>query len=122
MYGDSDQIRRRGSQLRDQGADVRSLADQLVARTEALAWTGRAADAMRERIAERANHLRTAAEAHVGAADLLDKHAAEVDRVKEEIAAIEARAQRLIEDGQLSSFVPPAPGHRDWLTVELPGL
>lgn len=148
MYGDSVQIRRRGSQLRDQGADVRSLADQLVARTDALAWTGRAADAMRERIGERAGHLRAAAEAHTGAADLLDKHAEEVDRVKEEIAAIEGRAADLLadarsrlsaiaaqnergegpsiapapEDEQLAGFVPPAPGHRDWLSVELPGL
>ena len=148
MYGDSDQVRRRVSQLRDQGADVRALADQLVARTDALGWTGRAADAMRERIAERASHLRAAADAHVGAADALDKHVQSVDAVKEEIATIEARAADLIadartrlsaitaqndesdgpritpnpEDEVLAGFVPPAPGHRDWLSVELPGL
>lgn len=148
MYGDSDQVRRRASQLRDQGADVRALADQLVARTDALGWTGRAADAMRQRIAERAIHLRGAADAHVGAADALDRHVQAVDAVREEIATIEARAADLIADARtrlsaitaqndagdgpritpnpedeiLAGFVPLAPGHRDWLSVELPGL
>ena len=68
MYGDSEIIRRRATQLRDQGADVRALADELVARVEGLGWTGRAADAMRERVTDRASHLRVAAEigrAHV---------------------------------------------------------
>jgi methyl-accepting chemotaxis protein len=148
MYGDSDQVRRRVSQLRDQGADVRALADQLVARTDALRWTGRAADAMRERIAERAAHLRSAADAHASAADVLDKHVQAVEAVKEEIATIEGRAADLVADARsrlaaitaqndesqglritpnpedeiLAGFVPPAPGHRDWLSVELPGL
>ncbi|THI95858.1 hypothetical protein E7Z54_18135 [Nocardioides sp.] len=148
MYGDSDRVRHRVSQLRDREADVRAMADQLVARTDALGWAGRAADAMRERIAERATHLRAAADAHVGAADALDRHVQAVEAVKDEIATIEARAADLIadartrlsaitaqndrgegpqitpdpEDEVLAGFVPPAPGHRDWLSVELPGL
>ena len=122
MYGDSDLVRRRGDQLRDQGADVRSLADQLVARTEALGWTGRAAEAMHARVADRATHLRAAADRHESAADALDRHAAAVDDTKERIASVEQRAAALMADGDaLAGFVPPAPGHRDWLDVELPG-
>ncbi|WP_435771501.1 WXG100 family type VII secretion target [Nocardioides sp. SYSU DS0651] len=148
MYGDSDRVRRRATELRDQGADVRALADQLVARTQAVGWGGRAADAMRTRVADRATHLRTAADAHVGAADALERHARSVDAVKDEIAAVEARVADLVgdargriaaiaarneqgdgptvtpdpEDELLAAFAPPPPGHRDWLSVELPGL
>ena len=49
MYGDSGVMRKRAAQLREQGGDIRALADHLVAQTESIAWTGRAADAMRER-------------------------------------------------------------------------
>lgn len=148
MYGDSDLIRRRVSQLRDQGADVRALADQLVARTEALGWSGRAATAMRDRVAERAHHLRAAADLHARAADALRAHVDRVDSVRDEIAAVEARVADLVAaarerlaaidasnqagdgpritpdpaDEVLAGFAPPARGHRDWLTVELPGL
>jgi methyl-accepting chemotaxis protein len=125
VYGDSDLVRRRVDQLRDLGADVRSLADQLVARTEALGWTGRAAEAMHARVAERATHLRAAAGRHDAAADALDRHAAAVDETKEQIADIERRVAVLTadsDDESLAGFVPPAPGHRDWLDVELPGL
>ena len=149
MYGDGDVIRRRVDQLREQGVEIRALADQLVARTEALHWSGRAATAMRERVSERAAHLRDAAERHEAAADLLARHAQEVAAIKDEIAAIEQRAATLVADARsrvarvvteneshlsgprvapdpddvvLAGFVPPAPGHKDWLTVELPGL
>lgn len=149
MYGDSDLIRRRVDQLRERGVEIRALADQLVARTEALHWTGRAATAMCERVSERAAHLRDAAERHEAAAELLGRHAQELERIKEEIAAIEQRASTLVADARirvarvvtenqahlsgprvtpdpddvvLAGFVPPAPGHKDWLAVELPGL
>ncbi|WP_408897097.1 WXG100 family type VII secretion target [Nocardioides sp. R1-1] len=148
MYGDSETIRRRARQLRDQGADVRALADELVARVEGLGWTGRAADALRERVTERAHHLRVAAERHVGAADALRTHAARVDEIRDEIAATRARVTTLVADARariavlptpdepgagpavapdpldeaLAAFTPPPEGHRDWLTVEVPGL
>ncbi len=148
MYGDSETIRRRAMQLRDQGADVRALADQLVARVEALGWTGRAAEAMRERVTDRASHLRTAADRHVGAADALADHAEKVDGVREEIAATQARVSALVDDARarisaiaarndasdgpavqpdpldevLDAFTPPPNGHRDWLHVDVPGL
>ncbi|MEV5000044.1 hypothetical protein MRBLML1_000590 [Nocardioides sp. LML1-1-1.1] len=148
MYGDSEVIRRRVSAVRDQGADVRALADELVARVDGLGWTGRAAEAMRERVTERARHLRAAADRHVAAADALADHAEAVDTTADEIAATEARVRALVTDAQgrvaaiaarnerndgpqitpdpldetLAAFTPPPAGHRDWLAVEVPGL
>lgn len=148
MYGDTDTVRRRVSELRDQGADVRSLADALVARVEALGWSGRAAQAMHERVTDRAGHLRAAAERHVAAADALADHAEAVDDVTEQIAATRVRVEALVADARariaeiaarnersggppvspdpldevLAAFVPPPPGHRDWLAVDVPGL
>lgn len=149
MYGDPDVMRRRADQLREQAADVRALADQLVARTEGTGWSGRAAESMRVRVAERATHLREAAAQHDTAADSLDKHLVEVEAQQEAIAAAERRACDLVaeartrvahleranadhdaavrrepdpDDVVLCAFTPPPPGHRDWLDVELPGL
>jgi len=147
MYGDSGVIGRRAAQIREQGADIRTMADQLVAQTEGIAWTGRAADAMRERIRERAAHLREVAAAHDTAADSLERHRHEVDLLKDQIAGTERKADQLIadararvdqiesaddpagvrraptpEDETITAFTPPPPGHKDWLTVTLPGL
>ncbi|GAA3662770.1 hypothetical protein GCM10022237_23290 [Nocardioides ginsengisoli] len=156
MYGDSEIIRRRVSELRDQGADVRALADELVARVERLGWTGRAAESMRERVTDRASHLRAAADRHTSAADALADHAESVDGVLDEIGATQARVTALVADARariaaidrrnadtadtadgpdgaaqiapdpldeaLVAFTPPPPGHRDWLTVDVPGL
>lgn len=148
MYGDTELIRRRVSALRDQGADVRMLADELVARVDGLGWGGRAGQAMRERVVERARHLRTAADRHVAAADALADHAEAVDGTAEEIARRQVRVTALVTDArgriaaiaarnetgegpqilpdpvdeQLAAFVPPPAGHRDWLAIDLPGL
>lgn len=147
MYGDSAVIRRRSALLREQGADIRLLADRLVAQAEAIAWSGRAAEAMRARIRDRAAQLRTVAAAHDDAAEALTRHLGEVDRLKDAITAIEQRAGSLVadarvrvasveghddpegihrratpEDETLAGFTPPPSGHKDWLTVELPGL
>lgn len=147
MYGDTSVMRRRASQLRDQGADIRATADLLVGRAEQVTWTGRAADAMRERVGDRAARLRDCASHHEGAADALEQHLREVDGTQEAIAQIERRASTLVadartrvaridsvddpdgaqrtaseEDQVLASFSPPPTGHRDWLTVDLPGL
>jgi hypothetical protein len=140
MYGDTVVMRRRAGQLREQGADIRAAADRLVARSEAVPWRGRAADAMRERVKERAGHLRAAAHAHDTAADSLDRHLAEVDRLKEAIAEAERRlggrvaeAQHRVEatsyddsaatdqDHAVATLTLPPSGHADWLTLELPG-
>jgi hypothetical protein len=147
MYGDSGVLRKRAAQIREQGTDIRAMADQLVSQTESIAWTGRAADAMRERIRDRATHLREVAAAHDTAADSLERHTQQVDVLKDQIALTERKADKLVtdararvaqiesaddpdgvhrapdpEDQTLSAFAPPPSGHKDWLTVTLPGL
>jgi hypothetical protein len=119
VYGDPDVMRKRAAELREQGADLRALADRLVARTEGVGWTGRAADALAVRIRDRAAHLRDVATRHETAADSLERHLLEVERLQDAIGEAERRAARLAADGV--SFSPPPPGHRDWLTVDLPG-
>ncbi|GAA1944665.1 hypothetical protein [Nocardioides hwasunensis] len=140
MYGDTAAGRKRVAQLREQSGDIRALAARLVSQAEAVPWHGKAADAMRERIKERATHLRTAAAQHETAADSLAKHLGEVDTLKETIDLRAGKATRLVEDARtraseagdgapddptdatLLVFDPPPAGHKDWLTVDLPGL
>ncbi len=147
MYGDTAAMRKRAAQLREQGTDVRTLADRLVARLETLDWQGRAAADMRSRIHDRAAHLRDCASRHENAAESLERHLSEVDRLKDSIAGTERKASALVTDARtriaqldrqddpagitreptdtdrlLDRFVPPKPGHKDWLTVTLPGL
>lgn len=142
MYGDTAAARKRVAQLREQSGDIRALADRLVAQAEAVPWHGRAAEAMRARIKDRAAHLRTAAGHHETAADSLARHLAEVDRLKDAIEVRQRKAGSLVEDARtragdpdsgratdpgdedarLLAFTPPPAGHKDWLTVTLPGL
>lgn len=142
MYGDTLVMCRCAGQLREQGADIRATADQLVARSEAIPWRGRAADAMRARVKERAHHLRAVAHAHDTAADSLERHLSEVDRLKESMGENERRLSgelaearsRVTASGRgdsaasvtdrdqiLAPVEPPPTGHADWLTLELPG-
>ena len=136
MYGDTAAGRKRVAQLREQGGDVRALAARLVSQAEAVPWHGKAAESMRERIRERASHLRAAAAQHDAAADSLAAHLVEVDRLKETIDLRSRKATTLVEDARtrtsegtaddadtsLVAFDPPPAGHRDWLTVDLQGL
>ena len=124
MYGDTGVMRKRATELREQGTDVRLQADRLVAQMDAIDWTGRAAEAMRERIRERAAHLRDVAARHETAAESLERHALGVEALKEQIVATQWRAETLVadDDPRLASFTPPPAGHRDWLSVELPAL
>ena len=142
MYGDTAAGRKRVSQLREQGGDIRALAARLVSQAEAVPWHGKAADAMRERIKERADHLRAAAAQHETAAESLSRPRSEVDALKEAIEVRSHKATSLVEDARtraseadasagaqpdaadaaLLAFDPPPAGHRDWLTVDLPGL
>ena len=145
MYGDTAAGRRRVAQLREQGGDIRAMAARLVSQAEAVPWHGKAADAMRERIQERADHLRTAAAHHETAADTLARHLGEVDGLKESIEMRSHQATSLVQeartragesapaadgtpvepgdtDAALLAFDPPPAGHKDWLTVDLPGL
>lgn len=139
MYGDTAASRKRVAQLREQSGDIRAAADRLVAQAESVPWHGRAAEAMRTRIKDRANQLRVAAGHHETAAESLARHLTEVDTRKEAIETIQHRAESITtdaasriatleageptqEDAALAAFTPPPPGHKDWLTVELPGL
>jgi uncharacterized protein YukE len=124
MYGDTAAMRKRAGQLREQGTDVRALADRLVSQVDSLSWTGRAAVDMRARVQDRAALLRDCASAHENAAESLERHLAEVDRLKDSISGIERKAGSLVADdaGLREQFTPPPPGHKAWLTVNLPGL
>jgi hypothetical protein len=126
VYGDSDVMRRRAAQLREQGVDIRATADRLVAQTEGIGWTGRAAESLSARMRERAVHLRDVAARHDGAAESLEAHLLEVDRLKDAIAGTERKAEALVADASgdrtLTAFAPPPSGHKDWLAVDLPGL
>lgn len=140
MYGDTAAGRKRVAQLREQSGDIRALASRLVSQAEAVPWRGKAADSMRERIKERAQHLRTAAAHHETAADSLARHLVEVDRLKDAIDIRAHKATTLVEDARtrdseagpgadsddaeaaLLAFDPPPAGHKDWLTLDLPGL
>ena len=147
MYGDTTVMRRHAATLREQGADLRAMADHLVGQAEQIGWTGRAAEAMRARVRDRASHLRGCASSHDGAADALEQHLHQVDHTKDAIAEIERKAGSLVSDAQarvaragpddhppgveraggdtdreLAATTLPPSGHRDWLTLELPGL
>jgi hypothetical protein len=126
MYGDTGVIRALARQLRDRGHAIRSEADDLLGRAEAVAWSGMAADAMRRVAAEHARGLRACADAHDAAADALERHAREVDDVKELIAEAERRVLHLLDSLSgvvghwLHHFDPPPHGSREWLDVRLP--
>ncbi len=146
MYGDLAMIRRRVGQLREQAVDVRGTADRLVAQADGVDWHGRAAEALRARIHRRAEQLRGCAARHDTAADSLERHFGEVARLKERIVEIELDASARIsaardriarieayddpegvqrvatpDDHRLADLVPPPPGHKDWLTLEITG-
>lgn len=147
MYGDTSVIRRLARSLRDQAADIRTEGDRLVGQADHTHWTGLAADAMRRRTRDRATAMRRSAELHEDAAEALEHHADEVDRLKDLISSIERRVRGLIEgarsrladlahglldgirrimpdplDDLLDRFVPPAPGSKDWLDIDVPGV
>lgn len=122
MYGEADVVRKHAARLREQGDDIRALADQLVSRSESLHWSGRAAEAMRVRVRERAAKLRESAVRHETAATALETHGREVDGVKDAIADTERRVRSGLADGGHTDAESPMPGHKDWLSVSVPRL
>lgn len=146
MYGDTSAIRRLAQSMREQALDIGLEADRLVGQADNTHWTGLAAEAMRARARDRAAALRRSGGLHDDAAQALERHAEAVDRLKELIAAIERRVRSLLDaargrladlahafaeglrdvlpdpaDEWLDRFAAPAPGHRDWLGVDVPG-
>lgn len=140
MYGDTDVIRGLARTLRDQAESLRAEASDLRHRAEAVPWTGVAADAMRVQVLLHAKELVVAADLADHAAAALERHADEVDRLKALIARIEHAVMSMVRaardrlaglisgllpdpvDQLLDRFVPPPPGDRAWLDVQLPGL
>jgi hypothetical protein len=138
MYGDTAGIRVQANRMRERAGDIRAEAEALLAAVEMVPWTGLAADAMRRLAREHAGGLRSCAGAHEDAADALERHAREVDRLKELIATIEHRVLGVIEgagsgvaglvghvvpdafDRWVHDFDPPPHGSLDWLDVHLP--
>jgi hypothetical protein len=140
MYGDTEVIRGLARTMRDQSTTLGDEAATLLARAEAVPWEGIAAGVMRARVRGQAGSLRHTAGLAEDAAAELERHADEVDRLKALIAAIEQKVTALVSaakdrlaglvasilpdplDELLDRFVPPPTGHRDWLTISLPGL
>jgi hypothetical protein len=142
MYGDTTAIRLRARELRRAGDQIRADAQMITTRAAEVPWQGVAADAMRALVLHRTASLHRTADLHDAAALDLEEHADAVDRVKRLIAAIERAVMALIAaardrisgvlgavgelvdpiDELLDRFVPPPSGHRDWLSVHVPGL
>src|SRR3954447_23756564 len=94
MYGDTAVVRALARDLREQAADIQAASVDLRAQSDAVAWTGLAADAMRRLAHDHASGLAAGASAHERAAAALEHHAREVDHVK----AVIAQAERRVHD------------------------
>ena len=134
MYGDTAVVRALARELREQAAEILAESVDLRAQTDAVPWTGLAADAMRRLAHDHASGLAAAATAHERAAAALEHHAREVDHVKAVIAAAERRVHQALDDvtsgasglahGRVGRWLAdadlPAPGHLGWVEVRLP--
>jgi uncharacterized protein YukE len=151
MYGDATAIRHLAARMRDRADEIRAAEARLAEHIDRVPWHGCAADAMRRHARLRLAALGETARLHDEAAEALERHAAEVQRLQDLIAAIERRVRSLVDaachrlaevgrdlvnglvdgltgasadpaDELLASFRPPPPGHLGWLAVDLPGL
>ncbi|MBO0847666.1 MAG: WXG100 family type VII secretion target [Nocardioides sp.] len=126
MYGDTEVIRALARQLRERGREIRAEADDLLRSAEAVPWSGLAADAMRRLADEHAGGLRSCSDAHDAAAESLERHAREVDHLKELIAEAERRVFDLFDSlpddvaHWVHHFDPPSHGSLEWLDVRVP--
>jgi uncharacterized protein YukE len=147
MYGDATAIRHLARRLRERADEIRASAARLADQIDRAPWHGLAADAMRQHTQAQLAGLLETARLHDDAADTLDRHAHEVQRLQDLIAAIERKVAHLVDaaldrvasigkglldditgavpdpsDVALARFRPPPAGHLDWLRVDLPGL
>lgn len=83
MYGDTTSIRALARRLHERADEIRDLAATLTTRTDSVPWSGLAADAMRLHAADRVCALQRTATLHDEAADAIERHAREVDRLKD---------------------------------------
>lgn len=83
MYGDTTTIRALAGRLRERGDEIRDLAAALSTHAGSVPWTGLAADAMRAHTAVRVCALLRTAALHDDAAEAVERHAREVDRLKD---------------------------------------
>ena len=134
MYGDTTVVRALARAMREQAADIHGESAALLARAEAVPWSGMAADAMRVLARDHATALAASAGAHERAAVALERHAREVDHMKALVAVAERRVRAVLDTvgagvtGLLRSRVAhwlahadlPPPGHLAWLDVRLP--
>lgn len=97
MYGDTTTIRALADSILVRAEDLRHEADRLLALTDRVDWSGRTAEAARSSARDQAGRLRRTAVLHEDAAAALRHHADEVDRVRDLIAAVEARVHDLVE-------------------------
>jgi hypothetical protein len=142
MQAEPWEIRALAHRVREQGAEARADAHDVVARSRAVGWTGLAGAAMAGRTAVQARVLSEIADRHETAARALEAHAAAVEasfaliaeiehRVHTAVDAARSRVSRFLHglidaidptDEALARFVPPPPGSPDWLHVRLPGV
>lgn len=140
MYGDSAEIRELAARLRRRAEEVRETADRLAGRVARVEWRGRAAEAMRVRVRAGVGDLRAVAGDYERAAAALERHADEVDRLNALIARIEQRVRSLVSEARgrlggladgllgdpldrlLDHLPTPPSGHKDWLTLSIPGV
>lgn len=134
MYGDTAVVRALAQDLREQAGDMRAASVDLRAQSEAVPWTGLAAEAMRRLARDHASGLEASATAHERAAVALDRHAREVDHVKAVIAGAERRVHDALDDiadgasglthGRVGRWLAetalPPSGHLGWVEVRLP--
>ena len=100
MYGDTGVMRKRAAQLREQGATSARRPTSSSPRSTPSRWTGRAADAMRERIRDRAAHLREVAAAHDSAADSLERPPQQVECSRTRSPRTERKTDKLATDAR----------------------
>ncbi len=110
------------------GSDVRALADQLVGQTESLGWTGRAAESLDRHVHGVEIIQDTIAETEREVTALVAEARTRIARIARIESANESHAESGLrpepdaDDRTRADFTAPPSRHRDWLTVDLPGL
>ena len=149
MYGDTLVMRRRAAQLREQGEDIRTMAEQLVTRSDEVGVAGRGVPPTPcgtgsasapptcatppTPTTSRPPRSRSTSASATGSPSPSPASSAGPRpswptpapaspgcRARPDDDAVRPTATR--EDQALVAFAPPPSGHKDWLDVELPGL